>query len=295
HIPVEVLLREKEVQALSVAQRMSWAFGRRTTRVEDRAYSLLGMFSINMYPVYGEGERAFQRLQEEIMKQSIDPSLFAWGAPVEPDYPAPERWKSLDNHNSKHIHPQSYLLTPTPDSSSPGFSGSMIFNQNISEVTHAGETRCCPIADPESDPNIRSIPTFTITPYGCLARIACFRTGDCLLANLGCQWWNGVLSTDDSWPVPVWLPLTPCPDAQDKSRPLYHTDFFHPRVVAFHLHKNQLEAHKLEWQEIYIALWHTTPKPTSPSIPIDAEYHSDARFRFPWEAIQKAFPGWIAK
>jgi hypothetical protein len=47
-------------------------------RVEDMAYSLLGSFGVNMPMLHGEGERAFIRLQEEIMKNSDDQSLFAW-------------------------------------------------------------------------------------------------------------------------------------------------------------------------------------------------------------------------
>lgn len=63
----------------SVAQKMSWAAFRKTTREEDRAYSLLGLFGVNMPLLYGEGgEKAFARLQQEIMKQSSDDSLFAW-------------------------------------------------------------------------------------------------------------------------------------------------------------------------------------------------------------------------
>jgi hypothetical protein len=62
----------------SIAQRMSWASRRITTRVEDVAYCLLGIFNINMPILYGEGKRAFIRLQEEIMKKSDDHSLFAW-------------------------------------------------------------------------------------------------------------------------------------------------------------------------------------------------------------------------
>ncbi|KAF0320846.1 HET domain-containing protein [Colletotrichum asianum] len=62
----------------SVARRMSWAAGRATTREEDRAYSLLGIFSVNMPLLYGEGSRAFVRLQEEIAKESNDLSLLAW-------------------------------------------------------------------------------------------------------------------------------------------------------------------------------------------------------------------------
>jgi hypothetical protein len=57
---------------------MSWASERDTTRLEDRAYSLLGIFGINMPLLYGEGRRAFLRLQEEILKTSDDESLFVW-------------------------------------------------------------------------------------------------------------------------------------------------------------------------------------------------------------------------
>lgn len=63
-----------------IAQKMAWAAGRRTTRVEDRAYSLLGIFGVHMPLLYGEGEAAFYRLQEELMKSSNDLSLFAWRA-----------------------------------------------------------------------------------------------------------------------------------------------------------------------------------------------------------------------
>jgi hypothetical protein len=46
---------------------MSWASTRETTRVEDLAYCLMGIFNVNLPPLYGEGERAFIRLQEEII------------------------------------------------------------------------------------------------------------------------------------------------------------------------------------------------------------------------------------
>lgn len=63
----------------SVAQIMSWAADRRTTREEDRAYSLLGMLGVQMPMLYGEGKDAFRRLQEEIIKRSNDQTIFAWG------------------------------------------------------------------------------------------------------------------------------------------------------------------------------------------------------------------------
>ena len=42
------------------------------------AYCLLGIFDINMPLLYGEGDRAFRRLQDEILKTSADDSIFAW-------------------------------------------------------------------------------------------------------------------------------------------------------------------------------------------------------------------------
>jgi hypothetical protein len=61
-----------------VAEKMSWAANRQTTRPEDTAYCLLGIFDVNMPLLYGEGERAFSRLQEEIMKRSNDNTIFFW-------------------------------------------------------------------------------------------------------------------------------------------------------------------------------------------------------------------------
>ncbi|KAI0549737.1 heterokaryon incompatibility protein-domain-containing protein [Xylaria curta] len=77
-IDQEVLHVREEYKKRSIAARMHWASRRKTTRVEDMAYCLLGLFKINMPLLYGEGKTAFQRLQEEIMKVSIDQSIFAW-------------------------------------------------------------------------------------------------------------------------------------------------------------------------------------------------------------------------
>lgn len=79
-IPESVLLHEQEVHQISVAQRMAWAATRRTTREEDRAYSLMGIFDVHMPTIYGEGSHAFLRLQLEILKRSDDQSIFAWGS-----------------------------------------------------------------------------------------------------------------------------------------------------------------------------------------------------------------------
>jgi hypothetical protein len=75
------VLETNDLSSASVAQKMSWAAHRRTTRKEDMAYCLLGLFDINMPLLYGEGEKAFLRLQEHIAASSTDHSLFAWGVP----------------------------------------------------------------------------------------------------------------------------------------------------------------------------------------------------------------------
>ncbi|KAM0432370.1 hypothetical protein ACHAPT_004913 [Fusarium lateritium] len=80
-IPKAILSGNQDLETASVAQRMSWAAERRTTRREDVAYCLMGIFNINMPLLYGEGEKAFIRLQEEIMRVSDDHSLFAWRHP----------------------------------------------------------------------------------------------------------------------------------------------------------------------------------------------------------------------
>jgi hypothetical protein len=75
-IPGSFLLGD-DLRHASVAQRMSWASKRKTTIIKDQAYCLMGLFSIYMPMLYIEGERAFIRLQEEIIKVSDNHSLFA--------------------------------------------------------------------------------------------------------------------------------------------------------------------------------------------------------------------------
>ena len=76
-IPVDIL-RDGNLSEYCVAEIMSWAWNRDTTRVEDMAYSLLGLFNINLPLLYGEGNKAFVRLQEEILRTTGDYSLLAW-------------------------------------------------------------------------------------------------------------------------------------------------------------------------------------------------------------------------
>lgn len=62
----------------SVAAKMSWAAKRKTTRIEDISYCLMGLFNVNIPLLYGEGLKAFTRLQEAILRETSDESLFAW-------------------------------------------------------------------------------------------------------------------------------------------------------------------------------------------------------------------------
>jgi hypothetical protein len=77
-IPSKVLLDGRKLSQMSVASRMACAAFRETTRLEDMAYSVLGIFDVNMPLIYGEGMKAFRRLQEEIMKRNNDLTILAW-------------------------------------------------------------------------------------------------------------------------------------------------------------------------------------------------------------------------
>ena len=65
-------------KAACVATKFSWISKRKTSRVEDLAYCMLGLFEVNMPLLYGEGEKAFMRLQLEIIRKTDDESIFAW-------------------------------------------------------------------------------------------------------------------------------------------------------------------------------------------------------------------------
>jgi len=79
HIEAPFLTGTNDVKSACVAQKMSWASRRKTTRLEDTAYCLMGLFDVHMPLLYGEGKKAFYRLQLEIIKDSSDESIFAWG------------------------------------------------------------------------------------------------------------------------------------------------------------------------------------------------------------------------
>lgn len=122
----ELLSHTRELESFSVAQRMSWASNRNTTRAEDRAYSLLGIFGISLIAIYGEGEKAFARLQEEILKSTVDYTIFAWGYEDSDVEDVPMR-----RHARLHP-PRSDLLAQSPDA----FGGS--YCRRMKNLLHPG-------------------------------------------------------------------------------------------------------------------------------------------------------------
>ena len=109
-VPQSVLRFEEDIADRSIAERMSWAARRRTTRVEDEAYCLFGLFGINMPTLYGEGRNAFFRLQEEILRTSIDTTLFAWGLSYIRN--THNLGDILRDQNEQPVH---YLLASSPE------------------------------------------------------------------------------------------------------------------------------------------------------------------------------------
>ncbi|OJT01782.1 Vegetative incompatibility protein HET-E-1 [Trametes pubescens] len=118
-IDADILLHRRQLQTVSVAQRMAWAAGRETTRIEDEAYCLMGIFGVRLAVIYGEGSQAFVRLQEEIMTRIPDQSLFLWG--IQPDvrcFPPPPAtlWPLLTSVSMVHLRASksAYLFASSP-------------------------------------------------------------------------------------------------------------------------------------------------------------------------------------
>ncbi|KAI0753170.1 heterokaryon incompatibility protein-domain-containing protein [Daedaleopsis nitida] len=226
-IPRSILRLEEEIGDICIAQRMSWAANRQTTRPEDQAYCLMGIFGINMPTLYGEGENAFQRLQEEIMKQSPDTTLFAWGAlwHGQPD--------SFPTHDGTHRHSDySYLFARSP-----------------SAFSECSESSFSPPRSALSQRVPIGIPTFSVTPHGVLARLPLVEAHGAAI---------GVLSWSRDGDR-LGLLLTPCPISLDPSRPLYDAGIGdgNVRVIDLGSATEDLElfgeAVETVWKEIYIA------------------------------------------
>lgn len=103
YIDKDVLANHAAMYSMPIARRMSWASSRVTTRVEDTAYCLLGIFDINMPMLYGEGDKAFTRLQEEIIRRFNDTSIFLFT----PQVSSASRSSSTPQATCKYPFPKS--------------------------------------------------------------------------------------------------------------------------------------------------------------------------------------------
>ncbi|KAH8896349.1 hypothetical protein GQ53DRAFT_852500 [Thozetella sp. PMI_491] len=85
-VDVAALESSECLSDFSVGRKMSWAAHRQATLPEDVAYSLLGIFGVNMSIIYGEGPIAFLRLQDEILRATDDATILAWQSSGSPEY-----------------------------------------------------------------------------------------------------------------------------------------------------------------------------------------------------------------
>ncbi|OJJ75241.1 hypothetical protein ASPBRDRAFT_193893 [Aspergillus brasiliensis CBS 101740] len=172
-----------DLMSTSIAERMSWASNRETSRIEDTAYSLLGIFQVNMPLLYGEGSDAFRRLQEEIIKYSDDQSLFAWSFRV------PE-------HDLSHIKSWSISQLPLQDivsfmkdpSTHSEFTGARetyiaetarIFAESPTAFRGCGDIVPCDVKNPT--------PPFSMTNKGLRMELPVLQLQDGCFALLQCQ------------------------------------------------------------------------------------------------------------
>ncbi|TBU24231.1 heterokaryon incompatibility protein-domain-containing protein [Dichomitus squalens] len=271
-IPASLLRNEEDIGSFSAAQRMSWAADRETTRVEDQAYSLLGIFGIHMTTLYGEGTRAFERLQEKIIKTSVDTSIFAWGARI--DWDALCATEETLHHGHDHNRSDSYLLCSSPKhfrrASQVCFSPSPSLLPRKHEVPEAIEWGVLEKPRPSRQ---KSIPACSITQYGVSCHIPIFDTASLSIAVLFSRDQQGHLG----------LILTPCPNSIDPLLPLYHTGY--PlynggeiaRVVGLGKKLDALrfldQPVDFTWKEVYIAI-----RPPSSSNPIPRRVYARSSF-----------------
>ncbi|KAI1781860.1 HET-domain-containing protein [Ganoderma leucocontextum] len=214
-IPAPLLRGSRELVRFSVAQRMSWAKGRQTTLVEDRAYSLIGIFGIRMVIIYGEGHRAFERLQEKIVKRTADASIFVWGRHLP--------WQSFcdviqteRHHHHDHSVSDLHLLARSPDPFEEA--RATVLTTSCSSVTGSSELDLTvALRVPERggvarSPSKVSIPTYYLTQYGVLCHAPVFAAPSFFVALLFCS------DAEDY----LGAVLTPCSDSLDLARPTYH-------------------------------------------------------------------------
>ncbi|KAI1791391.1 HET-domain-containing protein, partial [Ganoderma leucocontextum] len=200
-IDIDVLLSLVKLPSIPAARRISWASERETTRVEDEAYSLMGICGVNIPVMYGEGRRAFTRLQEEIMKQSPDHTIFVWGLSHSVSIEELLAHAPWTDYPRRAVHGETdptyqVLFAPSPRA----FQGSSQV-QRVSVRRHAltAEISVAAMNNLQPEPSVlnralsppHQVPEFTVTSYGVRARLPiiqiCEDDTSIAIAVLACQ------------------------------------------------------------------------------------------------------------
>lgn len=89
-IPRDVIVADNShgIRGHGVWEIMSWAAPRKTSRIEDAAYCLYGLFGVHPSIAYGEGEKAFPNLVEAIAERYHSWDVFAWSGEASERHPA---------------------------------------------------------------------------------------------------------------------------------------------------------------------------------------------------------------
>lgn len=136
------VLEGADPSACHVAERMSWAANRQTTRVEDAAYCLLGIFKVHMPLIYGEGQRSFHRLQKEIMKTTEDYTMLAWG--LSKYLSNKHHWKGVQRNNL--VDPRR-PLADSPNDFELHNRNAWTYSQLIPDTENTQTAQCSPTLD----------------------------------------------------------------------------------------------------------------------------------------------------
>ncbi|KAK1728283.1 uncharacterized protein BDZ83DRAFT_609770 [Colletotrichum acutatum] len=151
-IDIKCLLGDTAPSEFSIAKIMSWAAGRVTTRLEDQAYCLLGLFDVNMPLIYGEGDKAFQRLQQEIIRISDDQSVFVCDIPslsmTAPLAPSPSLFsKSANVRSWSRLAAPTATIPPFHTVTNAGLSISLPLIQTLSPEFVLGVLSCTTVEE----------------------------------------------------------------------------------------------------------------------------------------------------
>ena len=107
-----------------VSEKMTWMASRQTTRIEDIAYSLIGIFDITMPISYGEGPWAFHRLMEVVAQRCFDPGFFAWcghPSPYSLALPGSPSCYTLDAERAKLLRLRGFEVSSELHSGDPSY------------------------------------------------------------------------------------------------------------------------------------------------------------------------------